>query len=52
MCIINYSLLQRKEREQINKEITRNESISDEVVSLGMEIELVKEVIIDNLMFD
>ena len=52
MCIINYSLLQGKEREQINKEITRNESISDEVVSLGMEIELVKEVIIDNLMFD
>lgn len=37
---------------KLNSEITRNVNVMDEVISLAMEVENVKEIIIDNLMFD
>lgn len=52
MSIINYSLLMKKKRTRLQNEINRNESIMDEVVSLGLEIERFKDILFDNLMFD
>jgi len=42
----------KKEKEKVNKEITRNNSIVDEVIDLKLVIENTREIIIDNLMFD
>ena len=52
MSVINHFIVERKGKEKINKEITRNYAISDEVVDIGITLERSREVIIDNLMFD
>lgn len=52
MDIINHMILEKREKEKINKEITRNTSISDEVIDLAITIAETREKIIDNLMFD
>lgn len=52
MSVINHFIVEKKEKEKINKEITRNYAISDEVVDIGITLERSREVIIDNLMFD
>lgn len=52
MSVINHFIVERKEKEKINKEITRNYAISDEVIDIGITLERSREVIIDNLMFD
>lgn len=52
MSVINHMIVAKKEKEKINKEITRNYAISDEVVDIGITLERSREVIIDNLMFD
>ena len=52
MSVINHMIVAKKEKEKINKEITRNYAISDEVVDIGITLECSREVIIDNLMFD
>ena len=52
MRVTNHFIVERKGKEKINKEITRNYAISDEVVDIGITLERSREVIIDNLMFD
>lgn len=52
MSVINNFIIKKKEKEKINKEITRNYAISDEVVDVGIALECSREIIIDNLMFD
>ena len=52
MSVINRFIVEKKEKEKINKEITRNYAISDEVVDIGITLERSREVITDNLMFD
>lgn len=52
MSIINHMIVEKREKEKINKEIIRNFSISDEVVDISITLEQGREVIIDNLMFD
>lgn len=52
MSVINHFITQKKEKEKINKEITRNYAISNEVVDVGITLECSREIIIDNLMFD
>lgn len=52
MSVINSFIVEKKEKEKINKEITRNYAISDEVVDIGITLERSREVITDNLMFD
>lgn len=52
MSVINHFIVEKKEKEKINKEITRNYAISDEVIDIGIALERSREVITDNLMFD
>lgn len=52
MSMINHMIVEKREKEKINKEIIRNVSISDEVTDLAIETQNTREVIIDNLMFD
>ena len=52
MRVTNHFIVERKGKEKINKEITRNYAISDEVVDIGITLERSREVITDNLMFD
>ena len=52
MSVINHMIVVKKEKEKISNEITRNDSISDEVINLALEMERSREVIVDNLMFD
>lgn len=52
MSIINYMLVMKKEQQKVKDEVFRNNSITEEVVGLVLEIDRVKEIIIDNLIFD
>lgn len=52
MNIIETFLLEKEEKKIITKEIVRNESISDEVISLSIDIENFREILCENLMFD
>lgn len=52
MSIINHILIMKREEEKINKEISRNHAIVDEVSELALALEFTREVIEENLLFD
>ena len=52
MSMINHMIVEKKEKEKINKEIYRNISVADEVTNLVLTIKESREIIVDNLMFD
>lgn len=52
MSMINHMIIEKKEKQKINTEITRNYSIVDEITDLALSIANTREIIIDNLMFD